>query len=887
MRVVDIWPQQFGKRLSRLQFPETDFVVIFGKNGTGKSTYADLLVALLLKNYDTALMSRHGKPGEQVRGEVNLARGTDAIRIEFEAEATVPKRSTETRRKTSNPRSDLWASIEGQIESEVIRNIYRVDSIEIVASLQNELKEEGVAALKKRFKNYASGDKRGVNYTAIIDTYRQRAKSLIDADSQVLRGRDATKLIHDKIVEERAIAETSQTAVKGHESAEARLNHEIAELEEKAEDLDRQQRALDFAGPLQDADKTGKEAQREVDRLKREGLLISERFSSIVTSLTEESKRLTTLAESRAREDIALQTRTLAEKRASIDRQVIELGIKGDVAALSKRILAHNDRNNDFAELNTAIERRSTQRTEIDRINIVEAREKLAAQVADLAALEERWSRLRVQDASNQPIDPAELWKSEAINATVSQQSSASSFEQAALIVAAAAALGLGFASDSAVARFGGILVALILGGLTAKSLLRKAKKTDGERAVDGDAVDAARDLANQLLQARKARDDLSKDLAVREVRVTEANRLHDEAAAKVKQILSSWGLRENPGLTTAEAVAYKTAFDRLASELSDESSIKVKLAAAESQVKSDEEEFKRISTQVGNVLKTVSIHVDLAAEGSPRAAVQRLESLIGEFNLQKKLREDIQNREKMIEQVPSNLKELIDHCLTMSEIERNDKRLTIESQSKTNLSEIGDRKNQLSMESTQRRLKLETARLPQLNEQIYSLKAEIESHERAAALKNLQATLLEQLSKKRQEDSTPELERRVAQISLVGAPEWKTVRRAEDETFLVAKDGVEVRDSELSSGELSVLFLAIRIAMIQQEDQRENALRLPLICDDPLLHLDETRTTSTFTMMVNELKGRQTLYFTFRPEIRDLARSLSVPVIDLDERKR
>jgi uncharacterized protein YhaN len=190
-------------------------------------------------------------------------------------------------------------------------------------------------------------------------------------------------------------------------------------------------------------------------------------------------------------------------------------------------------------------------------------------------------------------------------------------------------------------------------------------------------------------------------------------------------------------------------------------------------------------------------------------------------------------------------------------------------------------------MESTQRRLKLETARLPQLNEQIYSLKAEIESHERAAALKNLQATLLEQLSKKRQEDSTPELERRVAQISLVGAPEWKTVRRAKDETFLVAKDGVEVRDSELSSGELSVLFLAIRIAMIQQEDQRENALRLPLICDDPLLHLDETRTTSTFTMMVNELKGRQTLYFTFRPEIRDLARSLSVPVIDLDERKR
>ena len=93
MRVVDIWPQQFGKRLSRLQLPEDDLIVIFGRNGTGKSTYADLLIALLLDKYDTALMSRHGRPGTQVRGEINLAEGDESVRVEFDVEAKVPDRS--------------------------------------------------------------------------------------------------------------------------------------------------------------------------------------------------------------------------------------------------------------------------------------------------------------------------------------------------------------------------------------------------------------------------------------------------------------------------------------------------------------------------------------------------------------------------------------------------------------------------------------------------------------------------------------------------------------------------------------------------------------------------------------------------------------------------
>lgn len=887
MRVVDIWPQQFGKRLSRLQLPESNFVVIFGKNGTGKSTYADLLVALLLDKYDPALMWRHGTPGTQVRGEINLAEGSDAIRIEFEAEAEVPARSTRTKRQTSNPKSNLWTAIEKQVESEIIRNIYRVDSIEIVASLQNDLKEEGIAALKKRFKNYASGDKRGVNYTAIIDSYRQYAKSLVESDSQVRRGRNATKSEYDKRIEERAQAETSQAEVERYESAAARLNEQIADLGRDAEILRRRLQALDLTGPLQDSDVRGKEARDEVDRLEAAGLLISERFSLIVESLEEESARLKSLAESREHENISSLRHLLAERQTAIQSQVKQLGIQGDAAVLFDRILANTDRDSAFARLNTAIEQRSAQRREIDKINIVEAREKLATQVAYVDGLEDRWNRLRIQDAANDPIDPAELWKSEVFGANVSRQAPASSFERAALFLAAVAALVLGVTGDSASARIGGIVVALILGGLTAKNYLRKVNRQDGVGTADGDILDATRALADELLQARKTRDDLSKDLAWREVRITEVTLRHDEASSEIRKILSLWGFRENPEITTSEAVAYQTALNRLSSDLSDKSALESRLEAAEGISAAQAKEFERVSAQVRKVLMTVSINVDLAAEGSPQSAVRRLEALIRDYILQEGLRKAMRDREKMVDRVPSDLKDLVDHYLEMSEDERHVERLTIDDKLSKLAEEIKNRKTTLTDAESNRKILLQTARLPQLNEQISSLRGELDSLERSAALKKLQATLLEQLAKVRQEDATPELEKRVAQIALTGAPEWKSIRRAEDETFWVTKDGVEVRDSELSSGELSVLFLAIRIAMIQQEDQKENALRIPLICDDPLLHLDEARLTSTFTMMVNELADRQTLYFTCKPEIRELARSLNVPIIDLDERSR
>ena len=110
--------------------------------------------------------------------------------------------------------------------------------------------------------------------------------------------------------------------------------------------------------------------------------------------------------------------------------------------------------------------------------------------------------------------------------------------------------------------------------------------------------------------------------MAGREVRITEANTRHDKATAEIKQILSSWGLRENPELTTVEAVAYQTALNRLSSDLSDKSSLEGRLVAAEATATKEAEDYSKISAQVRKALMTASLDIDLAAEGSPQAAV-------------------------------------------------------------------------------------------------------------------------------------------------------------------------------------------------------------------------------------------------------------------------
>ena len=68
----------------------------------------------------------------------------------------------------------------------------------------------------------------------------------------------------------------------------------------------------------------------------------------------------------------------------------------------------------------------------------------------------------------------------------------------------------------------------------------------------------------------------------------------------------------------------------------------------------------------------------------------------------------------------------------------------------------------------------------------------------------------------------------------------------------------------------------------MQRESEGESGIRLPLFCDDPLLHLDDKRTRQAMRMLRDQSAGHQIIYFTCKNEIRNLADELGIPVVTL-----
>jgi hypothetical protein len=99
-------------------------------------------------------------------------------------------------------------------------------------------------------------------------------------------------------------------------------------------------------------------------------------------------------------------------------------------------------------------------------------------------------------------------------------------------------------------------------------------------------------------------------------------------------------------------------------------------------------------------------------------------------------------------------------------------------------------------------------------------------------------------------------------------APEWAgLVARpgAPDRTQLLLgfPGGGEVPIERLSTGARALLYLALRVAMADHDAQLRR-VALPLICDDPLVHLDDDRARDALSLLRSAAEaGRQVIVFT------------------------
>ncbi|MBO5438579.1 MAG: hypothetical protein J6A23_13030 [Thermoguttaceae bacterium] len=106
-----------------------------------------------------------------------------------------------------------------------------------------------------------------------------------------------------------------------------------------------------------------------------------------------------------------------------------------------------------------------------------------------------------------------------------------------------------------------------------------------------------------------------------------------------------------------------------------------------------------------------------------------------------------------------------------------------------------------------------------------------------------------------------------------------------EDLLFVQQKNGNVFSTEQLSMGTRELLYLAIRLALI--EEYRQRNVRLPIILDDILVNFDRRR-ASAAARLLTKFAGDQTqiFFFTSHEHIREIFIQEDALICDMEKRK-
>ncbi|MHB2016499.1 MAG: AAA family ATPase [Candidatus Xenobia bacterium] len=149
--------------------------------------------------------------------------------------------------------------------------------------------------------------------------------------------------------------------------------------------------------------------------------------------------------------------------------------------------------------------------------------------------------------------------------------------------------------------------------------------------------------------------------------------------------------------------------------------------------------------------------------------------------------------------------------------------------------------------------------------------------------------TLLESEVRRFEREHQPELlARSGVLLSRMTRGRWVAVRRRLDGGLVVVShDGVERAPDALSTGTAQQLYLAIRLAYVDQ--YRKAAEPLPLVLDDILVNFDDVRASGTLEALHEVSRDVQVLLFTCHPHLVALTRDVlpEVPILQLPSATR
>lgn len=133
-----------------------------------------------------------------------------------------------------------------------------------------------------------------------------------------------------------------------------------------------------------------------------------------------------------------------------------------------------------------------------------------------------------------------------------------------------------------------------------------------------------------------------------------------------------------------------------------------------------------------------------------------------------------------------------------------------------------------------------------------------------------------------------PALVERTSELVRLIAPAWSGVEAHVNEGHgpsmalaVRSHDGRVLPSMRLSTGARALLYLALRVAMADHDgDLRQ--VQFPLLCDDPLVHMDDTRAVAAVKVLADAATRRQVLLFTCHERTVEAATAVGARLVTL-----
>jgi len=106
--------------------------------------------------------------------------------------------------------------------------------------------------------------------------------------------------------------------------------------------------------------------------------------------------------------------------------------------------------------------------------------------------------------------------------------------------------------------------------------------------------------------------------------------------------------------------------------------------------------------------------------------------------------------------------------------------------------------------------------------------------------------------------------------------------RTAGEARLMVDRSGRRVSVQRLSTGARALVYLALRLAF-QIVDSQKRPIALPLICDDPLVTVDDRRVVPLMRLLQKVSEERQVIYVTCHERETSIARAIGARVVEMN----